>query len=72
MAVVRQELSPELAALGFIGTAPVRMTFRLRDGRTIHGARDIAIGNPECPHERGGPRREVYFVRFARHDARGR
>jgi 2-methylcitrate dehydratase PrpD len=49
MAVVRQELSPELAALGFIGTAPVRMTFHLRDGRMIHGARDLAIGNPECP-----------------------
>lgn len=49
MAVVRQELSPELAALGFIGTAPVRMTFLLRDGRTIRGARDLAIGNPERP-----------------------
>ncbi|MCS0503341.1 MmgE/PrpD family protein [Ancylobacter mangrovi] len=49
MAAVRLDVSPELAALGFIGTAPVRMTFRLRDGRTIHGARDLAIGNPECP-----------------------
>ncbi|SCW59177.1 MmgE/PrpD family protein [Ancylobacter rudongensis] len=49
MGVVRIELSPELAALGFIGTAPVRMTFHLRDGRVIHGAHDLAIGNPERP-----------------------
>ena len=49
MGKVRLELSPELAALGFIGTAPVRMTFHLHDGRVLHGARDLAIGNPECP-----------------------
>ncbi|KAB1068931.1 MmgE/PrpD family protein [Methylobacterium planeticum] len=49
MARVRMTVSPRLAALGFVGTAPVEMEILLRDGRRITGSRDLAIGNPECP-----------------------
>ncbi|GBD50802.1 MmgE/PrpD family protein [Methylopila sp. Yamaguchi] len=49
MRTVRMTLDPELAALGFIGTAPVTMTVRLADGRTAAGQRDLAVGNPERP-----------------------
>lgn len=49
MRVVRMSLDPALAALGFIGTAPVTMSVRLSDGRTVTGARDLAVGNPERP-----------------------
>ncbi|GLK55540.1 2-methylcitrate dehydratase PrpD [Methylopila capsulata] len=49
MGAVNMSLDPELAALGFIGTAPVTMIVRLADGRTAVGERDLAVGNPERP-----------------------
>lgn len=40
-------VDPDLAKLGFIGTAPVRLTVHLRGGETAHLASDLAEGNPE-------------------------
>ncbi|MBB3966086.1 MmgE/PrpD family protein [Rhizobium metallidurans] len=49
MGRVRLELDDELAKLGFIGTAPVKIDITLRNGQVLRAARDLAIGNPERP-----------------------
>ncbi|WP_018262996.1 MmgE/PrpD family protein [Methylobacterium sp. WSM2598] len=46
---VRMTVSPSLARLGFIGTAPVEMEIEVEGGRVISGSRDLAVGNPERP-----------------------
>ena len=46
---IEMEVDPELAKLGFIGTAPVRMLVRLKDGRTFRLENDLAQGNPQKP-----------------------
>ncbi|MFE1599523.1 MmgE/PrpD family protein [Methylobacterium sp. ID0610] len=63
MGRVRMALCPELAELGFIGTAPVRLEIVLADGRVIAGARDLAVGNPERPF--GEADRRAKFVACA-------
>ncbi|MEH3148651.1 MAG: MmgE/PrpD family protein [Methylobacterium frigidaeris] len=63
MGRVRMALSPDLARLGFIGTAPVEMTIVLHDGRRIGGHRDLAVGNPERPMSEAD--RERKFVSCA-------
>lgn len=40
---------PELEKLGFIGTAPVRLTIECKDGQQIQLSNDLARGNPEKP-----------------------
>ncbi|ESY63175.1 MmgE/PrpD family protein [Mesorhizobium sp. LNHC252B00] len=49
MSKVRLRLDDELAQLGFIGTAPVKLEIALIDGRVLRSSRDLAIGNPERP-----------------------
>jgi len=46
---IRAGLDPELAGLGFIGTAPAKLEVVLRDGRVLRGRSDLARGNPEKP-----------------------
>ncbi len=43
------KIDPELAKLGFIGTAPIRMKVFLKNGSVHHLANDLAQGNPEKP-----------------------
>lgn len=54
------EIDPELARLGFIGTAPVRLDVTFKDGRTVHLENDLAEGNPEKPFSQ-----EKFFRKFA-------
>ena len=49
MRKIKVTVDPDLAKLGFIGTAPVRLTVHLRSGETVHLACDLAEGNPEKP-----------------------
>ncbi|MBQ8829404.1 MAG: MmgE/PrpD family protein [Burkholderiaceae bacterium] len=42
-------IDPELEKLGFIGTAPIRLTVYLKDGSIHHLSNDLAQGNPEKP-----------------------
>lgn len=49
MPTVYMETDPELAQLGFIGTAPVKLRITLKDGRVLEDSRDLAKGNPELP-----------------------
>ncbi len=46
---ISMEIDSELAALGFIGTAPAKLRITLEDGRTLEGRCDLATGNPEKP-----------------------
>ncbi len=43
------EVSPELAKLGFIGTAPIRLKVYLKNGDVVSLSNDLAVGNPEKP-----------------------
>jgi len=43
------EVSPELAKLGFIGTAPIRLKVYLKNGDIVSLSNDLAVGNPEKP-----------------------
>ncbi len=43
------EVDPELEKLGFIGTAPVRLEVKLKDGSVVQLKNDLAEGNPEKP-----------------------
>lgn len=49
MKKIKMEVSPELAKLGFIGTAPIRLKVYLKDGMAITLSNDLAVGNPEKP-----------------------
>lgn len=52
MKKIKMEVAPELAKLGFIGTAPIRLKVYLKDGKVIALSNDLAVGNPEKPlHE---------------------
>lgn len=42
-------IDPELAKLGFIGTAPIRMKVVLKNGSEFRISSDLAQGNPEKP-----------------------
>lgn len=46
---IEMEIDPELAKLGFIGTAPVRLSIYLKNGEVINLSNDLAEGNPEKP-----------------------
>lgn len=49
MKKIEMKVSPELAKLGFIGTAPIRLKIRLKSGEEIFLSNDLALGNPEKP-----------------------
>ena len=49
MGRIRMQIDPELARLGFIGTAPVRLRVALKSGEVVRLANDLAEGNPEKP-----------------------
>ena len=49
MSRINMEIDPELAALGFIGTAPAKLRIKLTDGRVLEGRCDLAVRNPEKP-----------------------
>lgn len=49
MKKIKMEVSPELATLGFIGTAPIRLKVYLKNGEVISLSNDLAVGNPEKP-----------------------
>lgn len=49
MKKITVSVDKDLAELGFIGTAPVRLTVYLKNGVTAHLACDLAEGNPEKP-----------------------
>lgn len=44
---IKMEVDPELAALGFIGTAPAKIELHLANGRVLRRHCDLAKGNPE-------------------------
>lgn len=46
---IKMEVSPELAKLGFIGTAPIRLKVYLKNGDIVSLSNDLAVGNPEKP-----------------------
>ncbi len=46
---ITMTVDPELEKLGFIGTAPVKLSIRLKDGRVIKAENNLARGNPEKP-----------------------
>jgi 2-methylcitrate dehydratase PrpD len=46
---IKMEVDPELAALGFIGTAPAKIEVRLKNGNLFQRRCDLAKGNPEKP-----------------------
>lgn len=49
MMKIKMEVSPELAKLGFIGTAPIRLKVYLKNGDVVSLNNDLAVGNPEKP-----------------------
>jgi 2-methylcitrate dehydratase PrpD len=49
MSKVKMVLDPELAKLGFIGTAPAKLKIVLKNGRTLTNRCNLAKGNPEKP-----------------------
>lgn len=49
MGCITMSVDDELAKLGFIGTAPVKMTIIMKNGDTIVAENDLAKGNPEKP-----------------------
>ena len=49
MSRIEMFIDPELEKLGFIGTAPIRLTVYLKDGSIHHLSNDLAQGNPEKP-----------------------
>ena len=49
MSLISMEIDPELAKLGFIGTAPAKLSIQLKNGQEIKGSNDLAKGNPEKP-----------------------
>lgn len=49
MKKIKMEVSPELAKLGFIGTAPIRLKVYLKNGTVVSLSNDLAVGNPEKP-----------------------
>ena len=46
---ITPSIDPELAKLGFIGTAPVKIEIVMEDGQTFHLENDLARGNPQKP-----------------------
>lgn len=46
---IKMEVSPELAKLGFIGTAPIHLKVYLKNGDVVSLSNDLAVGNPEKP-----------------------
>lgn len=46
---VNMFIDPELSKLGFIGTAPVKLTVTLNNGATLSKCNYLAKGNPEKP-----------------------
>ncbi|MDX9862054.1 MAG: MmgE/PrpD family protein [Rhodospirillales bacterium] len=46
---IAMDIDPDLAKLGFIGTAPVKIRIHLQNGRVIDRSNDLARGNPEKP-----------------------
>ena len=48
MKKMTMEIDPDLAKLGFIGTAPVRIRIKTKSG-VVCLANDLAKGNPEKP-----------------------
>ena len=46
---ITMAVDEDLAKLGFIGTAPVKLWITLTDGEQIFGENDLARGNPEKP-----------------------
>ena len=49
MSKVTMEVDEDLAKLGFIGTAPVKIWITQKEGPVIFVENDLAIGNPEKP-----------------------
>mgnify|MGYP000103120747 CR=1 FL=1 len=49
MAGITMSVDDDLAKLGFIGTAPVKIWIRLKNGESLFFENDLAIGNPEKP-----------------------
>jgi len=46
---ISMDVDDELAKLGFIGTAPVKLEITLTNGEVLHAQNDLARGNPEKP-----------------------
>jgi len=46
---IGMDIDPDLAKLGFIGTAPVKIRIYLQNGGVIDRSNDLARGNPEKP-----------------------
>ena len=49
MSKITVEIDPDLARLGFIGTAPAKIRVTLKSGKILEGECDLARGNPEKP-----------------------
>ncbi len=60
MGRIEMVIDPELARLGFIGTAPVRLEVKLKDGTLVVLKNDLAEGNPEKPLSE-----EKFYRKFA-------
>ena len=60
MGRIDMQIDAELARLGFVGTAPIRLDVTLTDGTTVHLENDLAQGNPEKPLSQ-----ETFFRKFA-------
>jgi 2-methylcitrate dehydratase PrpD len=48
---ISMDIDSDLATLGFIGTAPVKMEITLNNGKVLHVHNNVARGNPEKPFE---------------------
>ncbi len=46
---INMSVDKDLAKLGFIGTAPIKLKITLVSGQEIYAENDLAIGNPEKP-----------------------
>ncbi len=57
---IEMEVDPELAKLGFIGTAPVRLEVKFKDASLVQLKNDLAEGNPEKPLSR-----KKFYRKFA-------
>lgn len=62
---ITTHVDPDLATLGFIGTAPVKMEIALVSGETVHLSNDLARGTPEKPLE-DADHREKFMRNTAR------
>lgn len=64
---IEMKVDPQLAKLGFIGTAPVRLTVYLKNGSVHRLANDLACGNPQKPLTK--EQQKTKFFECLRHSA---